>query len=56
KSGKTGTLKLPVEIWNNNIQWDVKLPVTKDELKTVIIDPDKVFPDMDFDNNTWKAN
>ncbi len=54
-SGKTGTLKLPVEIWNNTNTWKVKLPTT-DELKKVEIDADKVFPDMNFKNNIWKSN
>ncbi|MFZ1786523.1 MAG: M1 family metallopeptidase [Ferruginibacter sp.] len=54
KSGKKGTLKLPVEIWNNTITWKVKLPVTE-ELKKVELDAAKVFPDIDFSNNTWKS-
>ena len=55
KSGKTGTLKLPVEVWNNTTTWKVKLPTTE-ELKKVEIDADKIFPDMNFENNVWKAN
>ncbi|MGG9962608.1 M1 family metallopeptidase [Ferruginibacter sp. SUN106] len=55
KSGTKGTLKLPVEIWNNTAIWKVKLPTTE-ELKTVEIDAAKVFPDMNFANNVWKAN
>ncbi len=54
-SGKTGKIKLPVEVWNNTATWKVKLPTT-DELKKVEIDPGKIFPDMDFTNNVWKAN
>lgn len=55
KSGKKGTLKLPVEIWNNTQTWKVRLPTTE-ELKRVELDAEKVFPDMDFGNNVWKAN
>ncbi len=55
KSGKKGTLKLPVEVWNNTQTWKVKLPTTE-ELKRVELDADKVFPDVDFGNNVWKAN
>ncbi len=55
KSGKKGTLKLPVEVWNNTATWKVKLPTTE-ELIRVELDADKVFPDMDFSNNVWKAN
>jgi Peptidase family M1 domain len=54
KSGTKGTVKLPVEVWNNTSKWDVKLPTTE-ELKSVVIDPDKIFPDMNFSNNSWKA-
>ena len=55
KSGKTGTLKLPVEVWNNTNTWKVKLPTTE-ELKTVELDAEKVFPDVDFSNNIWRGN
>jgi hypothetical protein len=55
KSGIKGNIKLPVEVWNNTSQWDVKLPTTE-ELKTVVIDPDKIMPDMNFSNNSWKSN
>jgi len=43
KSGSKGTLKLPVEIWNNTAVWKVKLP-TNEELKTVTIDAARDFP------------
>ena len=55
KSGTTGTLKLPVEIWNNTNVWKVKLPTTE-ELKKVELDAEKVFPDVDFSNNVWNGN
>ena len=55
KSGKKGSLKLPVEIWNNTATFKVRLPVTE-ELRSVTIDPDRVFPDMRYANNQWKAN
>ncbi|MBL0182965.1 MAG: M1 family metallopeptidase [Chitinophagaceae bacterium] len=54
KSGVKGTLKLPVEVWNNTNNWKVKLPTTE-ELKTVTLDEAKVFPDVNFKNNTWQA-
>jgi Peptidase family M1 domain len=54
-SGKTGTVKLPVEVWNNTITWKVKLPTTE-ELKKVEIDAEKVFPDINFKNNVWRGN
>jgi aminopeptidase N len=55
KSGTKGSLKLPVEVWNNTNTWKVKLPTTE-ELKRVELDAEKVFPDVDFGNNVWKAN
>jgi len=54
KSGIKGTLKLPVEVWNNTKTWKVKLPTTE-ALKKVEIDAEKVFPDMNFANNVWEA-
>jgi hypothetical protein len=53
-SGKKNTLRLPVEIWNNTASFKVKLPTTEKIVK-VVIDPEKVFPDMNFTNNTWIA-
>ncbi len=50
--GVKGTMKLPVEIWNNSGVFKAKLPTTE-KLKSVVIDPDKVFPDINFKNNTW---
>jgi hypothetical protein len=55
KSGIKGSIKLPVEVWNNTAVFKVKLPTTE-ELKIVEIDTAKVFPDVNFANNIWKAN
>ena len=54
-NGEKGTLKLPVEIWNNTTSKKIKLPV-KEKLKMVTIDPGKVFPDQNFSNNVWRGN
>ena len=54
-SGIKGTVNLPVEIWNNTSVFKVKLPIAE-AVKSVTIDPDKVFPDMNYQNNTWSAN
>lgn len=54
QSGKKGTLKLPVEVWNNTVTWEVKLPTTE-ALKRVELDAEKVFPDIDFSNNVWRG-
>ena len=54
ESGKTDTLKIPVEVWQNGSTWIQKIN-TKEKLKSVTIDPEHVFPDINFDNNTWKS-
>ncbi len=54
-SGITGRVKLPVEVWQNTASIRTKLPV-QEEIKRVTIDPDKVFPDYNAENNTWTAN
>ena len=53
-SGTKGTMNLPAEIWNNTSVFKVKLPVTE-AVKTVTIDPDKTFPDMNYANNKWSS-
>jgi hypothetical protein len=54
KSGVKERKTLPVEVWQNNASWKVKLNTTE-ELQKVVIDPDHVFPDMNSANNTWNA-
>ena len=49
-NGTKETIKLPAEIWQNNIDWVVKLNTTE-KIKSVTIDPEKVFPDMNYANN-----
>ena len=52
ESGKTETLKIPVEVWQNGSKWIVKLNTTE-SIKSIVIDPGHIFPDSNFDNNTW---
>ena len=54
KSGKVTTVKLPVEIWERNIKWSFKI-ATNEEIESVTLDPNRVFPDINPKNNTWKA-
>ncbi len=54
-SGKTGMVKIPVEIWQNGDKWIEKLNTTE-KLKSVTIDPEHIFPDTNYDNNTWNGN
>jgi len=54
KSGKTETLKVPVDVWMKNTSWLVRFPTTE-EIESVTLDPDKVLPDSNPDNDTWTA-
>lgn len=54
ESGKKVRKKLPVDIWERNISWSFLLNTTE-RLISVVIDPDNVYPDINPDNNTWKA-
>ena len=51
-SGKSGTINLPVQIWNNTNTFKVKIPEV-DAIKTIVIDPSKVYPDLNYTNNSW---
>ena len=52
--GDTGRLRLPVEVWQNSATIQSRIP-TKEELKRISIDPDKIFPDFNPQNNIWRA-
>ncbi len=54
KSGVKGTVRLPVEIWQNTSSFKVKIPV-QEELASLSLDPGKVFPDFNSENDTWTA-
>jgi hypothetical protein len=54
KSGKVTRVKLPVEIWQRNKEWTFKHNSTE-EIQSIIIDPDHVFPDFDESNNSWTS-
>lgn len=52
-SGKKERMMVPVEIWERNKTWTVKI-ASKEKITTVVIDPDKAFPDINPANNTLK--
>ncbi len=52
KSGKKEIVKVPVDIWMRNSSWTVHFPATE-EVVSVVIDPNKVLPDVNEANNTW---
>ncbi|HMR18615.1 MAG TPA: M1 family metallopeptidase, partial [Sphingobacterium sp.] len=54
ESGKRLQVKLPVEIWERNTSWTFRLNSTE-KLTHVKIDPRDVYPDINPDNNVWKA-
>lgn len=51
-SGKTETIYIPVEVWQNGDTWIQKLKTTEN-LKSVEINPDDTFPDVNDANNKW---
>jgi hypothetical protein len=55
ESGKSGMVRIPVEVWQNGSTWIQRLN-TVEKLKSVIIDPDHIFPDINFENNSWTGN
>lgn len=54
KSGKVTRVKLPVEVWQRNVEWSFKVNTTE-EIMTVTLDPDHAFPDVNEKNNIWKS-
>jgi hypothetical protein len=54
-NGKTGRMKLPVEIWMKGGTWKFYYPSTR-KIESVTIDPDRMLPDSDESNNIWKGN
>ena len=53
-SGKITRIKLPVEIWQRNKSWSFKHNSTE-EIESITLDPDHVFPDSNEENNSWKS-
>ncbi len=46
-------MKLPVEIWQRGDTWSFPVK-TKDDIKEVIVDPEKKLPDVNQKNNEWR--
>ncbi len=51
-NGKSGTEKLPVEIWQRGSKWQFKYD-SSSRLDSVVVDPDRQLPDIDLSNNKW---
>lgn len=54
ESGKRLQVKLPVQVWERNSSWTFKLNSTE-KLTEVRLDPREVYPDINPENNVWKA-
>ncbi|MFD2599096.1 M1 family metallopeptidase [Sphingobacterium corticis] len=54
ESGKKVRKKLPVDVWERNKTWSFALDTTE-PVVSVTIDPDQVYPDVNKENNVWKA-
>lgn len=54
KTGTVSRVKLPVEIWERNVNWSFKQASTE-EIETITIDPDHVLPDVNTANNIWSS-
>jgi hypothetical protein len=51
-NGQTTTVQLPVEIWQRGGIWTFKYP-SKNKIDRIILDPEKLLPDVDRKNNEW---
>jgi hypothetical protein len=52
-NGKEHKINLPVEIWQRGAEWTFGVQTTS-EIKEVILDPDKLLPEWNRNNNRWK--
>jgi len=51
-SGEKILKTLPVDIWKRNVEWSFLVDVSE-EIKSVVIDPEKKYPDVNSGNNIW---
>ncbi|MEP0711378.1 MAG: M1 family metallopeptidase, partial [Algoriphagus sp.] len=55
EDGSTELKMLPVEIWQRGDTWNYLLKTDK-KVKSVVIDPTKLLPDVDLGNDSWPLN
>ena len=48
------TVEIPVEVWQNNTSWTIKLNTTE-KIKSITIDAERAFPDVNYANNRWTS-
>lgn len=53
-NGRKSRVNLPVEVWQRGGTWTFKIDSTT-PLRTVIVDPDKIVPDINPKNNVWRT-
>ena len=54
-NGKSETIRLPVEIWQQGGSWTLKYSSTG-KIDRVELDPENSLPDVDRNNNVWHGN
>ncbi|MFT4205095.1 MAG: M1 family metallopeptidase [Chitinophagaceae bacterium] len=54
QNGDSSVVKLPVDIWSRGGKWTFKYD-SKSPLKSVVIDPERVLPDIKRNNNSWQG-
>ena len=52
-NGQTGSIQLPVEIWQHGGTWTFNYASTS-KINQIILDPEIVMPDVKRENNSWK--
>ncbi|HTJ14107.1 MAG TPA: hypothetical protein VL547_18845, partial [Dinghuibacter sp.] len=53
-TGASQIVRLPVDVWQRGGSWTFKYPSTG-PLTSVELDPEHLLPDMNRENNVWKA-
>jgi hypothetical protein len=54
ESGKLIRKMLPIEIWQHQQSYDVRVPTTE-KVRKVVLDPEMVYPDALRENNVWQG-
>lgn len=52
-NGKEQRINLPIEVWQRGADWTFTVPTTS-KIKEVVLDPDKLLPDTNRQNNSWR--
>jgi hypothetical protein len=55
EDGSEETVRLPVEIWQRGDSWNHLLRTDK-QVQSVVLDPEKILPDVNFSNDAWPTS